>query len=159
MLSHVPLPSGQPRPRNACGSLQGTPPPTPPRRGVPPAEHGDSARGLRDPGRGLPRDRGAPARGVDVKPSLGEAREGPPGAREGPKRARDRSGTPGGVRRPIWDPGGPRRTPPRGGFYINPSRRGPAVPGGGPGGVPGGPGSPLGLRNPQIPVFRGFWPK
>jgi len=98
--------------------------------------------------------RGAPPRGVDVKQ--------PPAGRPGGA-PRPRKGSPGspGPREGSWtrsrDPGsrgpGSRRAPPgrgrafqtlgpglpgsrarrRGGFYINPSRRGPAVPGGGSG--------------------------
>jgi len=115
-------------------------------------------------------NRGAPPRGVDVKQPLA----GAPGGSQGPGRALrvpgtgDRGPVPetssGQVRRapaPGGGAGNPARTGSRGpgpgrarGFYINPSRRPPAVPGRGPGvpgsrGVPEGPGEPPGRsRNP-----------
>jgi len=120
--------------------------------------HGRQARALRaghlgDPGSPGPRDGDrAPPRGVDVKPSPGPPAQGLPGAWEAQTGFPDLSGRaprdrgPGGLRNP--EPGSPppggRGTPilgfqdsrsrdrtrpaPRGGFYINPSRRGP-VPG------------------------------
>jgi len=105
-------------------------------------------------------NRGAPARGVDVKPPSAPGSGDPSGTRDpgfgvsgpplpqgGGSRARDPGppgprvpgDPPGRVRGALlglpgaWGrPGHPRR----GLFYINPSRRGPAVPRG-PGGVPG----------------------
>jgi len=121
-------------------------------------------------------NRGAPPRGVDVKP-LGRRGHpgalGAPGSPPGPRPGRSPGSGPRdpdpGIRGPCpQGPGeGPRRPGPRspgsrdlarGGFYINPSRRGPAVPRGGSGdlgsregrkGPSGGPGrrTPLpGLR-------------
>jgi len=101
-------------------------------------------------------NRGAPPRGVDVKPLAGGGSQGPgrPRVVPGPcpgGLARDPGSRRPGSRRP-WvpespapglgrpfsgsrGPGGsrtPSRRPGARGFYINPSRRGPAVPGGGP---------------------------
>jgi len=133
------------------------------------------------------RDRGAPPREVDVKqplrsppPGAGELRElrgglsaGSPdpgsGIREdGPGPGQDRSlgpprspegplGLPRGLRGPgVRDPGS--ATSSRGGFYINPSRRGPAVPAGDPGTVdPSGASrrlqTPRGAPAREIPPF------
>jgi len=118
-----------------------------------------------------PGNRGAPARGVDVKPPSRRrpetlrdpgSRNRGSGASPSPRGGYPRgpgsrtSGTgvpgdlPGQVREPLLGlpgPWGPPGRPRRGLFYINPSRRGPAVPRG-PGGVPRGypPGrSPPGL--------------
>jgi len=110
---------------------------------------------------GLRRGHRAPPRGVDVKATPARPREGAPPPLEGPGKA------PGGLRGPgfpIWGSQGPgtrSRPRARGGFYINPSRRGP-VPGPGLAGSPSGvPGSfwPLWGLPAQIPQNRGFWPK
>jgi len=117
-------------------------------------------------------NRGAPPRGVDVKPLGRRGRPGPwelPGGLPDPVRGGPPAPVPGTRILGSWDPrpqgalegpGGPRTRSPgsgtsrEGGFYINPSRRGPAVPRGGPGdlGVPGGPkrasGRPLAARPP-----------
>jgi len=158
-----------------------------------PGRPGETPRFVASLGSGPAGDRGAPPRGVDVKP----LRQGPPGS----------PGSPGTGLGPCpegpWDPGSPgspdpeirdprppgageaqnpvpgsRRVPdpvsgvPAQGFYINPSRRGPAVPGGGPGDrgpgeVPGrvprgpekGPGRPLASHprpgEPRGPGARG----
>jgi len=121
----------------------------------PPGRRQPGNPGSRDPVPGTPaRYRGAPARGVDVKPSPGDPGTGVPAPWRGPE------GPPGGFpnpgRGPGWPgvPGAPRdrsRTARRGGFYINPSRRGPAVPGA----VPGA----SGPREGQNPENRGFWAK
>jgi len=93
---------------------------------------------------------GAPGRGFYINPSRGRRARGPGpsgtlrdpplGARAPGAGLRD-PGIPGGPR--TWSPGPPDRVPetppglpgaprplPRRGFYINPSRRGPAVPAG-----------------------------
>jgi len=87
----------------------------------------------------------SPRAGVPRGPGFGTSGTGVPG--DLPGRVR---GSPFGPPRPLGPPGRPRR----GLFYINPSRRGPAVPRG-PGGVPRGypPGrSPRALR----PRVKGF---
>jgi len=98
---------------------------------------------------GLPGNRGAPARGVDVKPP---SRRGP-GSGKDPKSGiwgflgpsgglGDLPGRPGDPSRGPEDPPDGSGDPAGRGFYINPSRRGPAVPAGpgpgdrGPGGSP-----------------------
>jgi len=111
----------------------------------------------RDPGRGSPGYRGAPARGVDVKPPLREPGTGLPGPLRGPggvqKGLRTLSGSPG------W-PGGPGRAP---GPVPDPAPRGvlhqPLAPGprGTGRGSPGSPGvpDPSGVPKPQICPFLG----
>jgi len=114
--------------------------------------------GVGDP---APGNRGAPARGVDVKPSPGTGSGRPRGGRKAPKTAKkaDFSQNPR-----FWPffrktayfrhfPGS--RASPRGGFYINPSRRPPRNP---PGPQKGGfPGFCRG--GPKKALFRAFWPK
>jgi len=107
-----------------------------------------------NPSGALPRGRGRPSRAPGAwgpgSPGSGEV-SGPPGSR-----------IPGiGVRSPLppgrGGPGRPRdrsRRPRRVGFYINPSRRGPAVPGRGPGGPESRAGAPRGLRRPPREVLR-----
>jgi len=115
------------------------------------------------------RYRGAPPRGVDVKQPLvggprgpgrpGGGSQGPGGGTPGTpvprSRIRDPDPWPGRPQGAPGDPGngvpGPRR-PRRGGFYINPSRRGPAVPGPPGAGRPGsrGPGEPSGASGPDL---------
>jgi len=78
--------------------------------------------------------RGAPARGVDVKPSPGRGSGRPRGGRKRPKSPKKgflaqkpdfwAFSPKMAFFRHFWD----SQTSPRGGFYINPSRRGPAVP-------------------------------
>jgi len=117
-------------------------------------------------------NRGAPPRGVDVKPLAGGGSQGPgrafrtrsgdrgpgsrrPGSRRPPGSGSRGAPSPGGG---PGEPSGPRpgsRTPPRGWFYINPSRRGPAVPGGG----PGDPGSRRGPGRPPREAFFQPWPR
>jgi len=90
-----------------------------------------------------PGNRGGPPRGVDVKPRTAARRpgvrtplQGPLGPGRPPGGLRDRPGRIWdlGIPGPVRDPsGGPREDPPpsweapRGLFYINPSRRGPAA--------------------------------
>jgi len=83
---------------------------------------------------GLPGYRGAPARGVDVKPPSRRGPgdpENPHFAQKGAKRAKITKNGQKGPFSCFWGFSGPLG-PPRGsrkrGFYINPSRRGPAVP-------------------------------
>jgi len=98
--------------------------------------------GFSDPRRGLglpgspgrapetpPGNRGAPARGVDVKPLAGTRVRGPPGPLPGLRDPFLGSWGPPGAPGPLQGPGDPSRGLRRQGFYINPSRRGPAVPG------------------------------
>jgi len=97
---------------------------------------------------GLP---GTPVRrGFYINPSVRDPGNRVPGAPEGPGRPPGAPRSPGRGLGPCQGPG-PRspgsRTPRRGGFYINPSRRGPAVPGG-----PRGPGSREDLRGPKTPI-------
>jgi len=66
---------------------------------------------------------------------------GPPGpwlARRPLRSLREASESPPGPPQGAWDPSG---DPVPRGFYINPSRRGPAVPAGGPGSPSRGPGA------------------
>jgi len=117
-------------------------------------------------------NRGAPPRGVDVKPPRAEGSPralGAPGRPPGPRPGRSaRPRSPGSRILGSWDPapgapegpGRPRTRSPgfrdhaRGGFYINPSRRGPAVPGAVPGtwGPQGVQKGPLGGPGRQTPV-------
>jgi len=95
------------------------------------------------PGTG-PGNRGAPARGVDVKPPLAGRSGTGPRALPGPGWPGAPPGPPGpsrGLRDPLRAPWDPLPGLPGRGFYINPSHRGPAVPAGGPEGPPGTPGS------------------
>jgi len=95
-------------------------------------------RGFRAPGpqralRTAPGNRGAPARGVDVKPPSPGRRDPVPGVPRPPGWPGSPSGPPGGSGSPPGPPQGalgPLPGLPGRGFYINPSRRGPAVPGG-----------------------------
>jgi len=142
------VPAGRPAPDTPSGvsPLYGA--------GVSP---GSPGRAPRTPGPGRPLrtpagNRGAPARGVDVKPSPGEAREGPPGAGKGLRRPPDPVRDPGGG--PGWPgaPGRPRDPVP------GPRARGvlhqPLAPG--PRGTRRGPGGPSGAREPETPVSRGY---
>jgi len=120
-------------------------------------------------------NRGAPPRGVDVKQPLRPLPRGgePPGDLPGgpgrgprdpgiPDPASRSRRPPGGLPSPPGGLGGPcpgSRRAPRTGFYINPSRRPPAVPGRVPGspagpGVPGSPGEASGGRE-VAPARRG----
>jgi len=108
--------------------------------------------------------RGAPARGVDVKPpSRRGLGSGKPRNRGfgGPEASGGLPGTPGGAPggpgKALRSPGAPDGVPepvPGQGFYINPSRRGPAVPGAGPSG-PGVPGPPRGPPGGPTPRPKG----
>jgi len=104
--------------------------------GALPRGRGSPPRGLEGLGTRVPGDQGGPETSGIPDPGIGVRKPLPPG-RGGPGRPRDRS-----------------REAPRVGFYINPSRRGPAVPGGfpgsrksrrgpagAPGDLPGGPGT------------------
>jgi len=97
----------------------------------------------REPGRGPPAGDRAPPRGVDVKPLPAAGPGTGPGPPEGAWEASWGSREPRTGSGPFQGPGfqDPRsRRPGRGGFYINPSRRGPAPPGArGPGGSETGP--------------------
>jgi len=119
--------------------------------------------GYPGPREGSPGNRGAPARGVDVKPPRPEAREGLPGPLRGPggvqKGPRTLSRAPGGPGRPREAPG-PVPGPPReGGFTSTPRAGAPRYPPGVREGPPG-PGSPN-LRKSGIlakkPQNRVFW--
>jgi len=83
--------------------------------GALPRGRGSPPRGLGGLGTRVPGDRGGPETSGIPDPGIGVWKPLPPG-RGGPGRPRDQS-----------------REAPRVGFYINPSRRGPAVPGRGPG--------------------------
>jgi len=150
-----------------------------------PGRPGETRRFVASGSSGTPGNRGAPPRGVDVKPPRSGGPRGPGKPQTGsPDLSGGSSGTgvPGdprsGVPDPLprgrgspWQGPGPLpgsrralRSPGARGFYINPSRRGPAVPAGpdrGPG-VPGrsrrAPGEPAPApprRGSQIrPFFR-----
>jgi len=142
------------------------------RESRPPGEPSGTPPGPRTP-RTAPGYRGAPARGVDVKPPSPGSPDPVRGPLRGPGTSRGlplpRGGDPGSR---IRDPQGPSgalvpgtlpdrvrgappeapeasRARPRRGFYINPSRRGPAVPGG-----PGTPDATL-RRRPGRPGLEG----
>jgi len=82
----------------------------------------------------LPGNRGAPARGVDVKPPRNRGPGEAPGGQNPPKSpkkgflAQNPDFGPFSAKTAFFRPFCLSRTSPRGGFYINPSRRGPAVP-------------------------------
>jgi len=114
-----------------------------PRRGAP---------GPRDPGRGLPGNRGAPARGVDVKPPLRDPGTGPGDPLEGLRRALRRVSGPREGSWPARGLGGPGTPGPGGrprGVLHQPLAPGPR-------GTPGRPGGPSGAREPKIPDFGDF---
>jgi len=101
---------------------------------------------LPDPGTGIPDPGSGDLPGPGSRRGLPALPRGSPGSR---------------FRAPGPRP--PRRSPARGGFYINPSRRGPAVPGGGtpgPGSPGGSPGPPReaksrpGREDRKSPLFR-----
>jgi len=95
-----------------------------------PAGGGFTSTPPRGPGTGVPRPRG-PGRALDRVP---------------------------GLRDQDLDPGRGPGTGPGRGFYINPSRRGPAVPRGGPGSPPGPRDreyGPFGPGTPKTPIFGG----
>jgi len=115
----------------------------------------------RDPRDGYPSgtpagNRGAPARGVDVKPSLPEAREGLPDPLEGPGGASGRSPDPvrgpGGRKGPPGDPGDRPASPARGVLHqpLAPGPRGTP-------GVRGGSEGPLGPGRPEKGQKSPFW--
>jgi len=96
--------------------------------------------GFRDPGRGFyinpsrappgpglrdPRALESPSPGAGEPSGTPGLRDPVPGPGPGPL-----PGSPGGPRRPLRRPGRPLPAPGGGLFYINPSRRGPAVPAG-----------------------------
>jgi len=78
--------------------------------------------------------RGAPARGVDVKPSPGRASGDPSGGPKHPKNPKNGVFSPKWAKMPFFGKNAlfghfrPFFRPREKGFYINPSRRGPAVP-------------------------------
>jgi len=100
-----------------------------------PQGRGSPPRGLGGLGTRVPGDRGGPETSGIPDPEIGVRSPLPPG-RGGPGRPRDRS-----------------REAPRVGFYINPSRRGPAVPRAGSGDPESRGGAPRGLRGPLREVL------